>query len=61
MSERTLEAMEAVEVLKEELIGKLWQVEGLVLTEICVEANVTIPPKKAKIKPALINLIVTHL
>ena len=46
MSEPTLEDMEAVELLKEEVIGKLRQVEVQVLTEICVEASVTIPPKK---------------
>ena len=53
--------MEAVEVLKEEVLGKLRQVDVAFLTELCTESNVTIPPKKAKMKSGLINLMVMFL
>ena len=56
-----MEAIEAVENAKEEVVTKLRFVEVAFLTEICVELNVTIPPKKAGIKSALINLIVKYL
>ena len=61
MSDSETEAMDAVEVLKEEVLGKLRQVEEQFLTETCTELGVTIPARKAKRKSALINLIVTHL
>ena len=61
MTDSETEAMDAVEVLKEEVIGKLRQVEEQFLTETCTELGVTIPPRKAKRKSALLNLIVTHL
>ena len=61
MTDSETEAMDAVEVLKEEVIGKLRQVEEPFLTETCTELGVTIPPRKAKKEPALINLLVMHL
>ena len=61
MSELDMEAIEAVELLKEEVVSKLRQVGIPVLTEVCVELGVTIPVKKAGIKSGLINLIVKHL
>ena len=54
-SDTDMEAIEAVENAKEEVVTKLRFVEVAFLTEICVELNVTIPPKKAGIKSALIN------
>ena len=53
--------MEAVEVLKEEVLGKLRQADVMFLTGLCTETNVTIPPRKAKSKSGLINLMVTYL
>ena len=61
MSDSDMEAVEAREQAKEEVLTKLRQVEIPVLTEICGELNVTIPIKKAGIKSALVNLIVKHL
>ena len=60
-SDDSMEAVEALELLKEEVISKLHQCEVAFLTEICVELNVTIPIKKGGIKSALFNLIVLHL
>ena len=53
--------MEAVEVMKEEVLGKLRQADIAFLTELCTESGVTIPPRKAKIKSGLINLMVMYL
>ena len=61
MSDTDMEAIEAVENAKEEVVTKLRLVDVAFLTEICVEQNVTIPLKKAGIKSALINLIVKYL
>ena len=54
-------SVEALEMLKEEVITKLKTSGVPLLTEICVEHNVTIPIKKAGIKSALFNLMVRHL
>ena len=56
-----MEAIEAIETLKGEVVTKLQLVDIALLTEICVEQNITIPPKKAGIKSALFNLVVMHL
>ena len=56
-----MEAIEAIETLKGEVVTKLQVVDIALLTEICVEQNITIPPKKAGIKSALFNLVVMHL
>ena len=61
MSNSDTETVEAMELAKEEVLTKLRQVEIPVLTEICVELNLTIPIKKVGIKSALVNLIVKHL
>ena len=54
-------AIEAVEQAKEEVVMKLRQMEVAFLTEICVELGLVIPPRKAGIKSALVNIIVTYL
>ena len=56
-----MEAIEAIETLKGEVVTKLQVGNIALLTEICVEQNITIPPKKAGIKSALFNLVVMHL
>ena len=61
MSVLDMEAIEAIETLKGEVVTKLQVGNIALLTEICVEQNITIPPKKAGIKSALFNLVVMHL
>ena len=59
--EGDMASVEALEMLKEEVITKLKTSGVPLLTEICVENNVTIPIKKAGIKSALFNLMVRYL
>ena len=61
MSAMDMAAIEAVEQAKEEVVMKLRQMEVAFLTEICVELGLVIPPRKAGIKSALVNIIVTYL
>ena len=59
--EMDLETMERVEILKEEVIAQLQRAPVALLTEICVEQSIVIPPRKAGIKSALANLVVLFL
>ena len=56
-----MEAVEALEMLKEEVVSKLGKAGVALLTEICVELDVEVPTRKAGIKSALFNLVVVYL